>query len=147
MYFGGENNIMNQKTMAVYSRSNQQQLASKALELAKTDKSELSVVSVFPECGGEYAEKTEQLYQYSSSIGAEMTVLYSSEPALALMKHVKHNKITNVVISESDTSGVAKLIQEVLPKVKVTVVPNESSNVCSWFAADLFCCAISGVKQ
>lgn len=147
IYFGGENNIMNQKTMAVYSRSNQRRLTAKALELAEADKSGLSVVSVFPECGGEYAERTEQLYQYSSSIGAEMTVLYSSEPALALMKHVKHNKITNVVISESDTSGAAKLIQEVLPKVKVTVVPNESSNVCSWFVADLFCCALTGVKQ
>ncbi len=137
---------MNQnKTMAVYSRNNQRRVADKALELAKADNAELSIVSVFPECGGEYAMKTEQLYQYSSAIGAEMTVLYSSEPALALMKHIKHNKINNVVISENDTSGAAKLIQEVLPKVKVTVVPNECESVCSLFAADLFCCALSRV--
>lgn len=134
-----------QKTMAVYSQSNQRQLTAKALELAEEDNTELSVVSVFPECGGEYAQKTEQLYQYSSSIGAEMTVLYSSEPALALMEHVKHNKITNVVISESNMSCAAKLIQEILPNVKVTVVPNESGSVCSLFAADLFCCALSRV--
>ena len=134
-----------QKTIAVYSQGSQRQITAKALELAEEDNAELSVVSVFPECGGEYSQKTEQLYQYSSSIGAEMTVLYSSEPALALMKHIKHNNITNVVISESDTSGAAKLIQEILPKVRVTVVPNESSSVCSWFAADLFCRALSRV--
>ncbi len=133
------------KTVAVYSQSNQRQITAKALELAESDNAELSVVSVFPECGGEYAEKTEQLHRYSSSIGAEMTVLYSSEPALALMKHVRNNKITNVVISESDTSGAAKLIKEILPEVRVTVVPNESGSVCSWFAADLFCCALTRV--
>lgn len=131
------------KTVAIYSQDNQRQIAAKALEIAEAGNAEVSVVGVFPECGVEYAEKTEQLYQYSSSIGADMTVLYSTEPALALMGYVRHKRITDVIISESDTSGAAKLIEEVLPKVNVIVIPMENGSVCNMFAADLLCCALT----
>lgn len=134
------------KTVAVYSQSNQRQIAAKALEIAEGGNACVSIVSVFPECGGEYAERTEQLYQYSSSIGADMTVLYSTEPALALMEHVRHKKITDVIISENDTSGAAKLIGEILPKVNVTVIPNEGESICNLFAADILCCALTRVQ-
>lgn len=136
-------NDKKRKTIAVYSQDSQLGIAAKALKIAEAENAELSVVSVFPECGGEYAERTEQLYQYSSSIGADMTVLYSKEPALALMEHVRHKKVTDVIISESDTSGAAKLIKEILPKVNVTVINNDSGSVCNWFAADLLCCALT----
>ena len=136
---------MERKTIAIYSHDNQRQVAEKALELAENENAGLSVVGVFPECGGEYAEKTEELYRYSSSIGAEMTVLYSTEPALALMEYVRYKKITDVIISESDESGAAKLINEILPKVNVIVVPVENSSVCNLFAADLLCCALTRI--
>lgn len=135
-------NNKKRKTVAVYSKFNQRHIAAKALEIAETDGAEISVVGVFPECDVEYAESTEQLYQYSSSIGADMTVLYSTEPALALMEYVKNKRITDVIISESDTSGAANLIKEILPKVNVTVIPVKNESVCSLFAADLFCCAL-----
>lgn len=131
------------KTVAIYSQDNQRQIAAKALEIAEAGNAEVSVVGVFPECGVEYAEKTEQLYQYSSSIGADMTVLYSTEPALALMEYVRHKRITDVIISEGDTSGAAKLIGEILPKVNVIVIPMENGSVCNMFAADLLCCALT----
>lgn len=133
------------RIIAIYSQDNQMQMAAKALELAEEGNAEVSVVGVFPECGVEYAEQTEQLYQYSSSIGADMTVLYSTEPALALMEYVKHKRITDVIISESDTSGAAKLIREILPKVNVMVIPAKNESVCNLFAADLLCCALTRV--
>jgi K+-sensing histidine kinase KdpD len=136
-------NKKERKTVAVYSQDNQRQIAAKALEIAEAGNAEVSIVSVFPECDAEYAEVTENLYRYSSSIGAEMTVLYSTEPALALMEYVRHKKITDLIISESDTSGAAKLIGEIFPKVNITVVPTDNGSVCNLFAADLLCCALT----
>ena len=127
---------------AVYSQDNSKSTAEQALAVAARNGAELKIVAVFPECGGEYAGITEELYRYSAGIGVELTVLYSSEPALALLDYVGNNNITELVISESDDSGAARLISDILPGVNITLAPVEHGSVCNLFAIDLFCRAL-----
>lgn len=130
---------------AVYAQNyqgNTRRTVGQALAIAAKSSAELKVVGIFPACGGEYAEMTEQLYRYAAGIGAEMTVLYSREPALALLDYVRNSDITELVISESDSSGAARLISDVLPGVNVTLASAASGSVCNLFAADLFCCVL-----
>lgn len=130
------------RVAAVYSQDNLRRTAERALAVAANNGSELKIIGIFPECGGEYAQAAEQLYRYSVGIGAEMTVIYSREPALALLDYVGNNNITELVISESDDSGAAGLINDVLPRVSITLAPAVHGSVCNLFAADLFCCAL-----
>ena len=127
---------------AADARESRGQTAEALVSLSETEDAALSVVGVFPDCGGEYAERVEELYRYSSSVGASMTALYSEEPALALLDYVKHNRITDLMISEKDTSGAAKLIAEVLPKVNITKMPADRSSVLYLAGVDLLCCAL-----
>ena len=129
------------KAAAVYAPESRGQTAA-LLSMMETEGAALSVVGVFSDCGGENAERVEELYRYSSSVGASMTALYSDEPALALLDYVKHNRITDLMISEKDTSGAAKLIAEVLPKVNITKMPADRSSVLYLAGVDLLCCAL-----
>ena len=129
------------KAAAVYAPESRGQTVA-LLSMMETEGATLSVVGVFSDCGGENAERVEELYRYSSSVGASMTALYSDEPALALLDYVKHNRITDLMISEKDTSGAAKLIAEVLPKVNITKMPADRSSVLYLAGVDLLCCAL-----
>ena len=84
-----------------------------------------------------HAERTEELFRYSSSIGANLTVLYSTQPAAALLKYAGSHAITDIIISESDTSGAARLIETMLPEVSVTLVPPDGGTF-SLFAPGFF---------
>lgn len=108
---------------ALYLEDSRGQLAAKLLALCRDEGDRMSVVGVFPTCGKEYAQHTEELFRYSSSIGANLTVLYSTQPAAALLKYAGSHAVTDIVISESDTSGAARLISKMLPDVAVTLVP------------------------
>ncbi len=115
------------KTIAVYSANDRYPLAVKSLELSR-DGANITVLGVFPKCDAKYAASTEQLYQYSSLLGAKMAVLYSETPALSIVERVKHEKARNVVISRNDKNGTARLIREILPEVNVIEV-DENSDV------------------
>ena len=130
------------RAAAVYAPESRAQAAAALVSLSETEDAALSVVGVFSDCGGENAERVEELYRYSSSVGASMTALYSEEPALALLDYVKHNRITDLMISEKDTSGAARLIAGVLPKVNVTVMPADRGSVLHLAGVDLLCCAL-----
>ena len=111
------------RAAAFYLEDSRGHLAAKLLALCRDDGDKMSVVGVFPQCGQEYAERTEELFRYSSSIGANLTVLYSTQPAAALLKYAGSHAITDIIISESDTSGAARLIRRMLPGVSVFLVP------------------------
>ena len=111
------------RAAAFYLEDSRGQLAAKLLALCRDEGDKMSVVGVFPSCGKEYAERTEELFRYSSSIGANLTVLYSTQPAAALLKYAGSHAVTDIIISESDTSGAARLIRRMLPGVSVFLVP------------------------
>lgn len=111
------------KAAALYLEDSRGHLAAKLLALCRDDGDRMSVVGVFPNCGEEYAERTEELFRYSSSIGANLTVLYSTQPAAALLKYARSHAVTDIIISQNDTSGAAKLISRMLPDISLTLVP------------------------
>ena len=115
------------RAAAFYLEDSRDQLAAKLLALCRDDGDRMSVIGVFPECGQEYAERTEELFRYSSSIGANLTVLYSTQPAA----------VTDIIISEDDASGAARLFEKMLPEVSVTLVPPDSGSF-SLFAPGFF---------
>ena len=116
------------RAAAFYLEDSRGQLAAKLLALCRDKGDKMSVVGVFPNCGEEYAERTEELFRYSSSIGANLTVLYSTQPAAALLKYARSHAVTDIVISENDSSGAARLISVMLPDVSVTLVPSDSGS-------------------
>ena len=130
------------RTAALYSDEIRRQLAAKVLTEQEESPAAVSLVGIFPECGKEYVQQTEALHQYSSLIGADLTVLYSREPALALLEYVKSRRITDLIISEKDAGGAVKLISQILPKVRVTTIPADSGSVFHLVAADFLCCAL-----
>ena len=117
------------KAAALYLENSKGQLAAKLLALCRKDGDNMSVVGVFPECGEQYAERTEALFRYSSSIGANLTVLYSTQPAAAFLEYVRSNAVTDVVISEADASGAARLVSRMMPEVTVTLAPADGSEL------------------
>jgi hypothetical protein len=134
------------KAAALYLEDSCGQLAAKLLALCRDEGDEMSVVGVFPACGEEYAERTEELFRYSSSIGANLTVLYSTQPAAALLKYAGSHAVTDIVISESDTSGAARLISGMLPDVAVTLAPPDGGS-CSFIAPGFFAARAEGTKR
>ncbi len=125
------------RAAALYLEDSRGQLAAKLLALCRADGDKMSVVGVFPKCGQEYAERTEELFRYSSSIGANLTVLYSTQPAAALLKYAGSHAVTDIIISESDTSGAARLISKMLPEVTLTLVPPDGDTF-SYIAPGFF---------
>ena len=125
------------RAAAFYLEDSRDQLAAKLLALCRDDGDRMSVIGVFPECGQEYAERTEELFRYSSSIGANLTVLYSTQPAAALLKYAGSHAVTDIIISENDASGAARLFEKTLPEVSVTLVPPDSGSF-SLFAPGFF---------
>jgi Osmosensitive K+ channel histidine kinase len=125
--YGFMNNARN--AAALYLENSKGQLAAKLLALCRNEGDSMSVVGVFPECGEQYAERTEELFRYSSSIGANLTVLYSTQPAAALLEYVRSNAVTDVVISEADSSGAARLVSRLMPEVAVTLAPADGSGL------------------
>lgn len=115
------------RAAAVYHDDCRGHLAAKLLALCREEGKKKSVVGVFPECGEQYAERTEELFRYSLSIGANLTVLYSTQPAAALLEYIRSHAVTDLVISEKDTSGAGRLVAELLPKVSVTYVPTDGT--------------------
>ena len=134
------------RAAAFYLEDSRGQLAAKLLALCRDEGDRMSVVGVFPECGKEYAERTEALFRYSSSIGANLTVLYSTQPAAALLKYAGSHAVTDIVISESDTSGAARLISGMLHDVAVTLVPPDGGS-CSFIAPGFLAARAEGVKS
>ncbi|MBQ9901501.1 MAG: hypothetical protein IJM51_03835 [Clostridia bacterium] len=116
------------RVAALYLEDSRAQLAAKLLALCRDKGDRMSVVGVFPNCGEEYAERTEELFRYSSSIGANLTVLYSTQPAAALLKYAGSHAVTDIVLSENDTSGAARLITGMLPGVSVSLVPSDNGS-------------------
>ncbi len=125
------------RAAALYLEDSRGQLAAKLLALCRDDGDSMSVVGVFPECGGQYAERTEELFRYSSSIGANLTVLYSTQPAAALLEYVRENAVTDLVISEKDVSGAARLVSHMMPGVTVTLAPADRGAL-SFLAPEFF---------
>ena len=133
------------RAAAFYLEDSRGQLAAKLLALCRDKGDKISVVGVFPKCGEEYAERTEALFRYSSSIGANLTVLYSTQPAAALLKYARSHAVTDIIISESDSSGAAKLIRKMLPEVAVTLVPPDG-DACSFIAPGFFASRHDGAR-
>ena len=94
--------------------------AASLLALCRHKGDSKSVVGIFPECSERYAESTEELFRYASSVGAPLSVLYSSQPAAALLEYVRSTDVTNLIISEGFSFGADRLISHMLPGVAVT---------------------------
>lgn len=94
--------------------------AASLLALCRHKGDSKSVVGIFPECSERYAESTEELFRYASSVGAPLSVLYSSQPAAALLEYVRSTDVTNLIISEGFSFGADRLISHMLPSVAVT---------------------------
>lgn len=107
------------------------------------EKVKLSVVSVIPKCSQEYAEATEELYRYCVSIGAEMNVLYSKQPAYALLNFVSANKINELYLDEKSAESCLRLIERLAPNVKVNVIAADCIKIYGVVPVGLFCCAVS----
>ncbi|MBQ1440482.1 MAG: hypothetical protein IIZ08_01015 [Clostridia bacterium] len=131
------------KAAALYLEDSRGHLAAKLLALCRDDGDRMSVVGVFPNCGEEYAERTEELFRYSSSIGANLTVLYSTQPAAALLKYARSHAVTDIIISQNDTSGAAKLISRMLPDISLTLVPPDGDTF-SFITPGLFAVRADG---
>ena len=131
------------KAAALYLEDSRGHLAAKLLALCRDDGDRMSVVGVFPNCGEEYAERTEELFRYSSSIGANLTVLYSTQPAAALLKYARSHAVTDIIISQNDTSGAAKLISRMLPDISLTLVPPDGDTF-SFITPGLFAVRVDG---
>lgn len=90
------------------------------MALCRHDGDRMSVVGIFPECSAGYAQSTEELFRYAISVGARLTVLYSAQPAAALLEYVRSNAVTDVIISEGCAHRAERLISHMLPDVSVS---------------------------
>ena len=79
-----------------------------------------SVVGIFPQCSERYADATEELFRYASFVGAHLTVLYSSQPAAALLEFVRSSDVTNLIIGKGIACGADRLISHMLPDVAIS---------------------------
>jgi len=109
----------------VSSRMHSEHIIKAAKCMADEVGASLSVVSVFSP-GGADPEMLEHLKHISHSLDAELTILYSEKPVLAVVDYVNHCRATDVVVgqpSRTQSSDFVPLLRAVLPKVKVTVIP------------------------
>ena len=89
----------------------------------------LEVVTVLNDCTDrEQMETVEYLYEKARSAGAQMTILYSDNPALAVAEYIKRRRITDVIAGtaseqNSDPSNFVSLVRAVMPKVRVILIP------------------------
>ena len=80
--------------------------AASLLALCRHKGDSKSVVGIFPECSERYAESTEELFRYASSVGAPLSVLYSSQPAAALLEYVSYYvDVSGNVLITLETDG------------------------------------------
>ena len=94
--------------------------AASLLALCRHKGDSMSVVGIFPECSAGYAESTEELFRYASSVGARLTVLYSAQPAAALLEYVRSSEVTSLIIGGGIDCGAGRLISHMLPDVAVS---------------------------
>lgn len=89
----------------------------------------LEIVTVLKSCNDrEQMETVEYLHEKARSAGAQMTVLYSENPALAVAEYIKRRRITDVIAGtaseqNSDPSNFVSLVRAVMPKVRVILIP------------------------
>ncbi len=106
----------------------------KLLALCREGQDRMSVVGIFPECSAKYAQATDELFRYAASVGARLTVLYSTQPAAALLQYVRSNEVTNLIVSESGAGRAERLISHMLPEVTVS-----SGSARRWTETALSC--------
>ena len=90
--------------------------------------SRMSVVSVLPSPpADQQLEAMEHLRDISRQCGAPMTILYNQSPVLAVVDHIRRNKITHVIAgmpSSGESEGdFVTLLRAVLPKVSIILIP------------------------
>ena len=122
LYISQEDAMMNQQCVmsASVSDNTRNRHDVKLLALCREYGNRMSVVGIFPECSAGYAEATEELFRYASSVGARLTVLYSTQPAAALLEYVRNNAVTHLIIDGGYANGAGKLISHMLPEVDVS---------------------------
>lgn len=112
----------------------------------------LTVVSVMSEAcmsdptSTEYRQQMEALdYLHSvcREVSAEMTVLYSDNPVLAVSEYIKYKRIKHIVTGMPDANdGFIGKISAILPKVAFTAIPidteDESASEEAGYKVSLF---------
>jgi len=92
----------------------------------------LEVVSVLSgKVDREKLETVEYLYDIARKSGAQMTILYNDNPALAVADYIKRGRITHLIAgtaAQSKRKGdFVSLVRAVLPKVNVILIPPVSA--------------------
>ncbi len=102
-----------------------------AKAISDNQKAKLTVVSVMDTAdtsGEKYQEKInalDYLRSVCSELGVEFTLLYSENPVQAVAKHIKTSRAAQIFTGEpkNGESSFVNLINAVLPKVEVTILP------------------------
>ncbi len=103
-----------------------------AKAISDNQKAKLTVVSVIDTTESykyeEHINSIDALHSVCSELCLELTLLYSENPVQAVAKHIKHTRATQIFTGEPgvDSNNFVNLINAVLPKVEVTVIPKET---------------------
>lgn len=105
-----------------------------AKAISDNQKAKLTVVSVI-NTGTENNKYEDQinaldyLHSVCSELGVEFTLLYSENPVQAVAKHIKNTHAVQMFTGEprEGENSFVNLINSVLPKVEVTIIPKENA--------------------